>query len=370
MSVPAPRLLFWETTKACNLRCRHCRAVPTDEPGPGELTAEEGRRLVDEAADLGVRIFVFSGGEPLLRPDLFELIERARARGMEAAVATNGTKLTAEIAAAFRRLGVARVSVSFDGPDAATHDGFRGIPGAFDAARAGLAHLRLAGQPFQINTTVTRENMDHLVEMVDMAEREGAAALHFFFLVPVGCGAEIPPHQRITPDEYERLLGWFADECDRRTLEMRATCAPHLQRIVAQRRGAARAAGQAAGAAPAAAPGHPGGHPGGAHVTRGCLAGSGIVFVGCDGTLQPCGYMPLVVGSIRDASLTSIWQGSRVLADLRDPGSLTGSCGRCAFRFRCGGCRARALAASGDALGDEPMCVWGEGLDGARPDEG
>jgi len=276
------------------------------------------------------------------------LIERVRASGMGAAVATNGTLLHDGLVEAFRRLGVSRVSVSLDGPTAAVHDEFRGIPGSFDEALAGMDVLARHGQPFQMNTTVTRANMHDLGSMLDLAERVGAAALHLFFLVPVGCGAEIPAGERITPAEYEDLLQWFADERERRSIELRATCAPHLQRILLQR-GRGRAAE------------HEGRHPGGSMTPgKGCLAGTGIVFVGSNGDVQPCGYMPLVVGRVPATDLAQIWNEHEVLQGLRDEGNLTGACGTCAFRKRCGGCRARALALSGDLYGDEPMCSWGK----------
>ena len=344
--VRPPRLLFWETTKACNLKCQHCRAVPIVRPAPDELTEEEALSLIDSAADLGVKIFVFSGGEPLLRPDLMKLIDRVRHHEMEAAVATNGTLLTYAIAQQFRNKGVARVSVSLDGATADVHDSFRGEPGSFDKALAGLACLRRFEQPFQVNTTVTKQNMHTLHEVIDLAQEAGACAVHLFFLVPVGCGAEIPESERISADEYEDLLQWFADERERRSIELRATCAPHLQRVVRQRKKAADVGGSLKG------------HPAG--VSKGCLAGDGIVFVGSRGGVQPCGYMPLVVGNVREIELKRLWGENELLIGLRSPDSLTGACGKCAFRRVCGGCRARALAVSGDVFGDEPMCLWGK----------
>ena len=344
--VRPPRLLFWETTKACNLKCQHCRAVPIIKPAPDELSEEEALKLIDEAAELGVKIFVFSGGEPLLRPDLMSLIDRVRLHNMEAAVATNGTLLTYAIVQEFRNKGVARVSVSLDGATPSVHDSFRGEPGSFKEAMAGLACLQRFEQPFQVNTTVTKQNMHSLAQIIDLAQEAGACAVHLFFLVPVGCGAEIPESERISAEEYENLLQWFADEKELRSIELRATCAPHLQRVVRQRKKDTNRGGIGKG------------HPAG--MSKGCLAGDGIVFVGSRGGVQPCGYMPLVVGNVRETALKRLWSENELLKGLRSPTSLTGACGKCAFRRVCGGCRARALAVSGDVFGDEPMCQWGK----------
>ena len=344
--VRPPRLLFWETTKACNLKCKHCRAVPILKPAPDELNEEEALGLIDSAADLGVKIFVFSGGEPLLRPDLLDLIDRVRHHGMEAAIATNGTLLDAAIVQEIHNRRVARVSVSLDGATASVHDTFRGQPGSFGQALDGMKWLDRFMQPFQVNTTVTRQNMHSLGQMIDLAQEVGACAVHLFFLVPVGCGAEIPESERISADEYEDLLQWFADERVRRSIELRATCAPHLQRVERQRKKAADVGDSLKG------------HPAG--MSKGCLAGTGIVFVGSRGGVQPCGYMPLVVGNVRKTKLKRLWRENDLLLGLRSPDSLTGACGKCAFRRVCGGCRARALAISGDVFGDEPMCQWGK----------
>ncbi len=342
-----PRLLFWESTKACNLKCQHCRAVPINKPAADELSTEEALKLIESAAALGVKIFVFSGGEPMLRPDLSLLIAKVRELKMEAAIATNGTLLTDDVVQSWLDLGVARVSVSIDGATAKVHDEFRGEDGSFDAALRGMASLRKLGLPFQVNTTVTRQNMYSLSEVIDLAEGLGACAVHLFFLVPVGCGAEIPESGRISAEEYENLLQWFADERERRTIELRATCAPHLQRVVLQKKKAAESRQQTRK-----------GHPAG--VSKGCLAGVGIVFVGSRGGVQPCGYMPLVVGNIRNDALERLWKEDELLRGLRSPQSLTGACGECVYRRVCGGCRARALAVTGDVFGDEPMCQWGK----------
>ena len=373
-----PTLLFWETTRACNLSCKHCRAIPIKAMEDDELSTEQARDLIRQSASLGVRIFVFSGGEPLMRPDLFELITFARSLKMQVALATNGTMLDESWIQKIIDSGVGRVSVSIDSHIASVHDKFRGEDGAFDAAINGMELMKKMGQSFQINTTVTRRNMDSLDKAVSLAEDIGADALHLFFLVPVGCGLEIPENERITADEYEKLLHWFAREMRKSSMEMRATCAPHLQRVILQMKkeldqikvadSSSNSTGHRGGHSGSI--GHPGGHP---HETghpgsighsrhktsKGCLAGSGIVFVSSKGDVRPCGYMNHTVGNILQSSLDDLWHKDETMISLRDEGALTGICGGCSFRFKCGGCRSRALAVSGDLFGDEPMCAYG-----------
>jgi radical SAM protein with 4Fe4S-binding SPASM domain len=330
-----------------------------------ELNTDQAEELIRQAAELGVRIFVFSGGEPLMRPDLFHLIGLAKSLNMQVALATNGTMLNDDFVQKIIDSGVSRVSVSIDSHEAQAHDQFRGQVGAFDAAINGMILMRKLGQPFQINTTVTRRNMNSLDKAVSLAEDIGAAALHLFFLVPVGCGLEIPENERITAEEYETLLHWFAGKMKESSMEMRATCAPHLQRVILQTNGlskkteATQTTGhpQATGHGDTIGHGNTMGH--GHKVSKGCLAGSGIVFVSSKGDVRPCGYMNLTVGNILDAPLEDLWHNDPNMIALRDSNSLTGHCGDCSFRFKCGGCRSRALAVSGDLFGDEPMCTWG-----------
>ena len=363
ISVRPPRLLFWETTRACNLSCQHCRAVPVKVVEPDELSTEQSKKLICQAAELGVGIFVFSGGEPLMRPDLFELVALAKEKKMHVALATNGTLLDETWVDKIKTSGIARVSVSIDSHIAFEHDQFRGEEGAFEKAIEGMKLMKKVDLPFQINATVTRRNMKSLGKIVSLAENIGASALHLFFLVPVGCGLEIPESERITANEYEDLLHWFAGEIRTSSIEMRATCAPHLQRVLLQTktRGAHKLDTSAMKGHPSSISGHHSamkGHP----MSKGCLAGSGIVFVSSKGDVKPCGYMDHVVGNMLDTPLNKLWYDNVTLQNLRTPKSLTGSCGSCSFRFKCGGCRSRALADSGDMFGDEPMCSWNDSM--------
>jgi heme b synthase len=361
-----PRLVFWETTAACNLVCSHCRRTEVaDEVSPDELSPEEAESLIDEMSGWGRTILVFSGGEPLMRPDIFRLMRYANEKGVIVALATNGTLIDQDLAKRIRESGVDRVSISLDGADEATHDVLRRLPGSFQSAIAGAQALRAEGVPLQINVTVAKHNADQLDEMVSLAKDLGAAALHLFLLVPVGCGMEIAEDQTLQADAYEETLNWLYETERRETgLQLRATCAPHYFRVVKQRQ-AAHADG--ASPSPSTRAGHPGaggdaGRRGALHAaTRGCLAGTGVCFVSHTGKVYGCGYMPIEAGDLRQTSLAEIWQTSEFFAELRDLDELKGKCGRCGYARVCGGCRARAYGSSGDYLAEEPFCAYEPG---------
>ena len=387
-----PRLIFWEVTKGCNLRCIHCRATATELMSPRDLPTSKALDIISQIADFSNPILVLSGGEPLYRHDIFQLAEYATSRGLRAALATNGTLVTKDIADKIKNSGIKRVSISLDGADATTHDTFRGIPGAFDAAIYGMRNLQELGVSVQINTTIARHNAHQLPDVLQLARRLGADALHTFLLVPVGCGVDIAAEQMVPPDEYERMLNWFYDQSLSGDIELKATCAPHYFRVLRQRRAADRMAGREAapqaathpheigptdmtmpgstgislkpnGGPPVGHTGHHGGHPGGDMnaMTKGCLAGTGVCFISHDGEVFPCGYLPALAGDLRKQSFAEVWNDSQVFAELRDDDNLKGKCGCCEFRHVCMGCRARAFAATGDFLAEEPFCVYEPG---------
>ena len=328
-----PRLIFWEVTKGCNLRCIHCRATATELMSPRDLPTSKALNIISQIADFGNPILVLSGGEPLYRQDIFQLAEYATSRGLRAALATNGTLVTKDIAEKIKNSGIKRVSISLDGVDATTHDTFRGIPGAFDAAIYGMRNLQELGVSVQINTTIARHNAHQLPDVLNLARRLGADALHTFLLVPVGCGVDIAAEQMVPPDEYERMLNWFYDQSLTGDIELKATCAPHYFRVQRQRRAADRMAGREAAPAVASHPheigptdmtmpgstgislkpnggppvghiGHPGGHPGDMNaMTKGCLAGTGVCFISHEGEVFPCGYLPATRRRFAEAKL-------------------------------------------------------------------
>jgi radical SAM protein with 4Fe4S-binding SPASM domain len=386
------RLVFWEVTKGCNLRCIHCRATATELSSPTDLPTGTALKIIDQISAAPNPILVLSGGEPLYRSDIFQLARYATDKGLRVALATNGTLVTKDVARMIVDAGVRRVSISLDGADALTHDSFRGIPGAFEAAVRGLRNLKALGMSVQINMTIARHNAHQLPDVLQLARNLGADALHTFLLVPVGCGVDIAAEQMVPPEEYERMLNWFYDQSLVGGIELKATCAPHYFRVARQRRAADRRnAEQLASIAPAPAHkapdhtsigptdmtmpgstgialkpqgigqpvGHPGGHPSDLNaMTKGCLAGTGVCFISHEGEVYPCGYLPVVAGDLRKQTFADIWENSTVFHELRDTSGLKGKCGCCEFRNVCMGCRARAYAATGDFMDEEPFCVY------------
>jgi len=387
-----PRLIFWEVTKGCNLRCIHCRATATELSSPTDLPTTKALDIIDQIVTASNPILVLSGGEPLYRSDIFQLARYAGDKGLRVALATNGTLVTKEVARMIADSAIKRVSISLDGADAATHDSFRGIPGAFEAALYGFRNLKAVGMSVQINMTIARHNAEQLPRVLDLAKTIGADALHTFLLVPVGCGVDIAADQMVPPEEYERMLNWFYDRSLEGGIELKATCAPHYFRVVRQRRVADRHAAEAAAkvsSRPSPTPpdaigptdmlmpggtgisfrpmnpppghhtGHPGGHPNDMNaMTKGCLAGTGVCFISHEGEVYPCGYLPAIAGDLRKQQFADIWANATVFNELRDTGNLKGKCGCCEFRNVCMGCRARAFAATGDYLDEEPFCVY------------
>lgn len=377
-----PRLIFWEVTKGCNLRCIHCRATATELSSINDLPTHKALNIIKQVSQLSLPILVLSGGEPLYRKDIFELASYGRECGLRVALATNGTLVSKEVARKIVDSGVKRVSISLDGADAATHDSFRGIPGAFDQAVQGLRNLKELGMSVQINMTIARHNAHQLPAVLENARALGADALHTFLLVPVGCGLGIAEDQMVPADEYEKILNWFYDRAQEGGIELKATCAPHYFRVARQRRAAERRAasmatpsfggdGNEIGPTDLTMPGSTGvnlhphagragtGHPDGMQaMTKGCLAGTGVAFISYQGEVYPCGYLPTLAGNLHRQSLEEIWEKAPVFLQLRDTNLLKGKCGYCEFRNVCMGCRARAFAATGDYMDEEPFCVY------------
>jgi radical SAM protein with 4Fe4S-binding SPASM domain len=317
-------IVAWETTSACNLSCSYCRASALPMPEKDELSTDEALGFIDEIAPLHPML-ILSGGEPLLRPDIFLLARHAADRGMRVSLATNGTLLTPEIAEKISSSGISRVSISLDGASSKMHDAARG-EGCFERTLRGIESLQ-GRIDFQINFTVTNRNEGEIMAIFDLAERLRAKALHFFFMVPTGRGRD---EDLVSPKRHEELLHIIDEERSKRSIEVQVTCAPQFARIA--RAGSGR-------------------RPGG-----GCLAGTSFVFVSRRGEVYPCGYLPLRAGSIREKKFIEIWEKSPVFMALRER-NLKGSCGGCSFRRACGGCRARAYALTGDYLESDPLCT-------------
>jgi AdoMet-dependent heme synthase len=365
---PPLRLVFWETTKACNLRCQHCRAIPETERSRSELTTEEGIRLIDQLAEVTRPVLILSGGEPLYRADIFDLAAHGRDRGFRMALATNGTLVDRAVAQRIRTTGFSRVAVSLDGAVAETHDAFRRLPGSHARALEGLRHLRDEGVSIQVNSTIARHNVQELPRMLDLAMSIGADALHIFMLVPVGCGVTIADREMLPADEYERVLHWFYDQSKTCGIDLKATCAPHYFRVRAQRIIEERKQGDrstpfiAHGTRLKAAPDPAGGRPL-STMTRGCLAGTSVCFVSNVGEVYPCGYLPVSAGSTRERPFSEIWASSAVFERLRTPTAYLGKCGACRYEAICAGCRARAFSETGDYMEAEPFCTYDPATD-------
>ncbi|MEW5908745.1 MAG: heme b synthase [Thermodesulfobacteriota bacterium] len=339
----APRLVAWEITRNCNLDCVHCRAAATRGPYTGELDTEAAFRLVDEIALLGNPIVILTGGEPLLRKDIFDVASYGTRKGLRMVMAPNGTLITELLAKRIADAGIKRISISLDGATQEKHDRFRGVEGAFEGALQGIRLASDAGVEFQINTTITKTNLDEIPRIQDLAIELGAVAHHIFLLVPTGRGKYIAD-QEISADEYEKTLHWFYDQRSKTSLQLKATCAPHYYRILRQR---AKEEGISVDFKT----------HGLDAVTRGCLGGVGFCFISHQGLVQPCGFLHLDCGNILKAPFHEIWKNSDIFLTLRDYSRLKGKCGICEYRKVCGGCRARAYEATGDYLEEEPLCT-------------
>ncbi len=343
-SIPELRLVAWEVTRTCNLACVHCRAAALDRPYDNELSTDECRAFLDEVASFAKPIIILTGGEPLLRPDIFEIAAYGHRRGLRMTMAVNGTLLTRERTLQMIEAGIQRISVSLDGASAATHDAFRQVEGAFEGALHGITNARAEGLDFQVNTTITQANLEELPAIQELVVSLGAVAHHIFLLVPMGRGKEIE-EQAISAEDYEKTLHWFYEQRQRVPLQLKATCAPHYYRILRER---SKSEGldvtfQTHGLDA---------------VTRGCLGGVGFAFVSHVGQVQPCGYLELDSGNIREKPFREIWEKSPIFLNLRDFKKYEGKCGRCKYVRVCGGCRARAYESTGNYLAPEPLCLY------------
>ncbi len=373
----APFLVIWETTQACALVCRHCRASAQPGRDPQELTTAEGLRVVRETAGMGTPILIFSGGDPVNRPDLVDFIRAGKEAGLRTATipaATDG--LTRDLLARLKDAGIDQVAFSLDFPDAERHDAFRGVPGAWAKTMAAVDWAHALGIPLQINTTVCGDTAPALEAMAAFVQGAGIVFWEVFFLVPMGRGTLL---KGLAPEQCEELFEviWRVQRKD--SFIVKVTEAPHYRRYVAQRTAASGGASQPAGGPPGAAPSRPGtrnaepGTPvampsiltrseGPGHTVglapRGVNAGNGFCFVSHHGEVFPSGFLPVAGGSLRNASLAAIYRDSDLFRALRDPDGLKGRCGRCEYRRICGGSRSRAYAVTGDWLQTDPWCGY------------
>ncbi len=337
-----PRLVSWNLTQRCNLRCPHCYLdAGIRASGKGELTTTEAQRFIDELADLCPgAMLVFTGGEPLLRLDLFKLVAHAAHRGLLPVLGTSGVLLTDEWAQQLAECGLAGVGLSLDSLQPEQHDAFRGLPGAWRKTVDSIAACQRHGLAVQIHTTATRTNFTEIPDLIAFAAGQGAVAFHLFFLVCTGRGQRMTD---ITPDQYEAALKSLvvAQDIYKGRMLVRARCAPHFRRLAHDR--SAELAASAVG----------------------CLAGRSYCRVTPDGRITPCPYLPQEAGDIRANSLGNIWEAAPIFLQLRQP-ALQGRCGACEFAELCGGCRARAFAVKGDLMAEDPWCAYQPGSAGGQ----
>lgn len=326
-------IVSWNTTQACNINCRHCYRDAGTRLN-NELDTDEGKNLLISLAKAGFKIVIFSGGEPLLRQDIFALIAYAREVGLRPVLGTNGILITAPVAQQLKNAGLAVAGISVDSSNPSQHDYFRQSPGAWQRTMQGIAASRQAGLPFQLHTTVTSWNEPEITAITDLAVQLGAIAHHIFFLVPTGRGKQME-NATLRTEQYEQLLTRILDKQAQVPIEIKPTCAPQFMRLAKQRQLNLR-------------------------FSRGCLAGTGYCVVLPNGDVQPCAYLPVKVGNVRETDFNTLWRGAPVFEQLRNS-PLKGSCGHCGYTDICGGCRARAyFYADGDYLAEEPWCCYAQ----------
>jgi radical SAM protein len=340
----APMLVIWEVTQACDLECVHCRASAQSERHPNELTTEQGYRLLDEIRSFGEPLMVFTGGDPLKRPDLIDLARYAVKIGLRTNVTPSATPLlTNQAIDQFKEAGISRMAISVDGPDAATHDDFRGIPGTFDRAMIALRHARDIGLDTQFQTTVTRRNMHRLAEVAEIVKEVRSKMWSLFFLIVTGRALE---NDDLAAAEYEDVFAFMYELSKTASFGIKTTEAMHYRRYVAQRIKAEHGAAENENA------------KGVAWRTAGVSDGKGFVFVSHTGEIFPSGFLPVSGGNVLRDPLTDVYRNADLFRSLRDTSQRGGKCGVCEYQKICGGSRSRAFALTGDYLAEDPRCTY------------
>ena len=344
-----PKWIAWEITRRCNLKCVHCRSsslITDQHPG---FTRDEAFKLLDEIADYSKPVVVLSGGEPLLRKDVFDIASHGTELGLRMCMATNGMLVNDEVCERMKASGIRICSLSLDGSTEEVHDNFRQQKGAFQGAVRAANLFKKHGIEFLINSSFTRRNQEEIPKLARLARELGATAWYMFMIVPTGRGEEIM-EELISKEEYEEILNWHYDiEKEEDDMLVRPTCAPHYYRIVLQRskkdkdKFKRRSLKFSTGG------------------SKGCLAGQLICLIDVDGEVLPCSYFPKSAGNMRKRPFKDIWENSELFKSLRDFKSYKGSCGSCEYVNVCGGCRARSYSMTGDYLAEEPFCNYTPG---------
>jgi radical SAM protein len=348
----APFTIAWEVTRACAFACKHCRADAQHQRDPSELTNAEGRALIDRLAEFGSPILIFTGGDPMMRRDLFDLISYASEKGLRCSLTPTATALpTVERLAQAASAGIRRIALSLDAPAAAVHDEFRQVPGSWERTMRILHNAREVGLSVQVNTTVSTFNVDSLPEMVPFIQEVEAVQWSVFFLVPTG---RAQAEYMISPEKHEQVFNWLYELSQQAPFDIKATAAPMYRRVAIQRKKAETAAGQpvtfqGAGFQYADGLNRP---------TRGVNDGNGFLFISHTGQIMPSGFLPIDCGSVRQQDVVAVYRTHPVFQDLRRYENLKGKCGVCEYRDVCGGQRGRAYGVTGDYMESDPACAY------------
>jgi len=323
-------IVSWNSTNQCNMFCDHCYR-DAGAKADMELSTQEAKKMLDEISQAGFKIMIFSGGEPLMRSDIVELVKYAADLGLRPVFGTNGTLITKDLAKKLKDAGAMGIGISLDSMDPQKHDKLRKYEGAWAEAVRGMMNCKEVGLPFQIHTTVMDWNKDEIEALTDFAVEIGAVAHHIFFLVPTGRAVNIE-QESLRAREYEELLIRIQDKADKVDIEIKPTCAPQFMRIAKQKRQKVK-------------------------FGRGCLAGTSYCIISPRGDVQPCAYLNIAVGNVKDKPFNLIWEESDVFKELRTM-NYSGGCGECEFKKVCGGCRARAYFYHGSYMAEEPWCLY------------
>ncbi len=360
----APFLAIWEVTQSCDLACKHCRAAAQPIAHPDQLSTDEGKALIDQIAEMKIPIFVFTGGDPLKRPDVYELIRYSAEKGVKVAVTPSATPLlTREAIFKMKEAGVVRLGISLDGSSPEIHDKFRGLPGAFARTIQAVEWAGEAGLPIQVHTTISRHNAHDLDNLCSLFEKLAIVMWNVFFLVPLGRGQQA---DLLSGEEFEQVFGKIYELSHRVSFQIKTTEAMHYRRYLLQHNLEERRLGHGHPASAATAgleyePGAPIADPRAraqTWATRRVNDGKGFMFISHVGNVYPSGFLPIHAGNIRETPLADIYRNAPIFKALRDTSKLEGKCGACEYKEICGGSRARAYALTGDPLAEEPCCIY------------
>lgn len=352
----SPFLVIWETTRACDLACKHCRAEAVANRHPLELSTEEAKAMMRNVRRFGHPLFVLTGGDPLKRPDTVDLVRYGSSLGLRMAMTPSGTPLmTRKIITELAGAGLSRLAVSLDGSTAEIHDEFRGEPGSYAWTLRMIRAAKELGLSTQINTTVTRYNVDDFERLIALMSDLGISLWSIFFLVPTG---RADPGDIATPEEFERIFHRMYDLSKSAPFDIKSTAAPHFRRVVLQRQVAERRARERTERPEPLTAGIGFSLADGVGRARGVNDGNGFLFISHTGELYPSGFLPLTAGNVRRDDPVEIYRNHELFRALRDPDRLKGKCGVCEYRTVCGGSRARAYAMMGDPLAAEPFCTY------------